>query len=435
MTCHACGAPLPGTARFCHKCGAAVAASSQGSAGWQAGLPWAVAGAAVGALVTVLMLGVGESRERGAGPDGVPEGTAPRSPLPAPDISQMSPEEQARRLFDRVVGLAERGAQDSVRFFLPMALGAYAQLPALDLDARYDIGVLHHPASPLSRPGVRTITLAHSPDADDAFMFWAMTSGRIATGARRYVHELADIETLNRRALAGELECTAVSFHAYAHLADRYALLAHGASVGDRYGPRVVARAPRPADPRAALAGLTVAVPGELTTAFLALRLYQPGARHVAVPFDRIEEHVLAGKAEAGLLIHEGQLTHGDRGLHLWVDMGEWWYEETGLPLPLGGNVVRRDLGEELMRAIARDLKASIAYGLAHRGEALAYAAAYSRGLDAARTDRFVGMYVNDYSMDLGPQGRRAVAELFTRAARAGVSPAVSDLTFVGASP
>ena len=292
-----------------------------------------------------------------------------------------------------------------------------------------------HPASPLSRPGVRTISLAHSPDADDAFMFWAMTSGRIATGARRYVHELADIETLNRRALAGELECTAVSFHAYAHLADRYALLAHGASVGDRYGPRVVARAPRPADPRAALAGLTVAVPGELTTAFLALRLYQPAARHVALPFDRIEDHVLTGKAEAGLLIHEGQLTHGDRGLHLWVDMGEWWHEETGLPLPLGGNVVRRDLGEDLMRAIARDLKASIAYGLAHRGEALAYAGAYSRGLDAARTDRFVGMYVNDYTMDLGPQGRRAVAELFTRGARAGVSPAVSDLTFVGAGP
>jgi len=291
------------------------------------------------------------------------------------------------------------------------------------------------PPSPFPTPGLRTIRLAHSPDADDAFMFWAMTSGHIATGARRYVHELADIETLNRRALAGELECTAVSFHAYAHLTDRYALLAHGASVGDRYGPRIVARAPRPADPRAALASLTVAVPGELTTAFLALRLYQPAARHVAVPFDRIEEHVLAGKAEAGLLIHEGQLTHGDRGLHLWVDMGEWWHEETGLPLPLGGNVVRRDLGEELMRAIARDLKASIAYGLAHRGEALAYAAAYSRGLDAARTDRFVGMYVNDYTMDLGTQGRRAVAELFTRGARAGVIPAVSDLTFVAASP
>src|SRR5438445_485963 len=383
MICHACGAALSPTARFCDKCGAAVSAASQGSAGWQAGLRWAVAGAAVGALLTVLVLGVGESRERGAGPDGVPEGTAPRSPLPAPDISQMSPEEQARRLFDRVVGLAERGAQDSVRFFLPMALGAYAQLPALDLDARYDIGVLH-----------------------------------LAGGDG-----------------AGELECTAVSFHAYAHLADRYALLAHGASVGDRYGPRVVARAPRPADPRAALAGLTVAVPGELTTAFLALRLYQPAARHVAVPFDRIEEHVLSGKAEAGLLIHEGQLTHGDRGLRLWVDMGEWWHEETGLPLPLGGNVVRRDLGEELMRAIARDLRASIAYGLAHRGEALAYAGAYSRGLDAARTDRFIGMYVNDYTMDLGPQGRRAVAELFTRGARAGVSPAVSDLTFVGASP
>jgi len=155
----------------------------------------------------------------------------------------------------------------------------------------------------------------------------------------------------------------------------------------------------------------------------------------VAVPFDRIEDHVLTGKAEAGLLIHEGQLTHGDRGLHLWVDMGEWWHEETGLPLPLGGNVVRRDLGEDLMRAIARDLKASIAYGLAHRGEALAYAGAYSRGLDAARTDRFVGMYVNDYTLDLGPQGRRAVTELFTRGARAGVLPAVSHLTFVAASP
>jgi len=153
------------------------------------------------------------------------------------------------------------------------------------------------------------------------------------------------------------------------------------------------------------------------------------------LPFDRIQPEVVSGGARAGLLIHEGQLTHGDRGLHLWVDMGEWWHQETGLPLPLGGNVVRRDLGEELMRAIARDLKASIAYALAHRGEALAYAGAYSRGLDAARTDRFVGMYVNDYTMDLGPQGRRAVAELFTRGARAGVSPAVSDLTFVGANP
>jgi 5,8-dihydroxy-2-naphthoate synthase len=281
----------------------------------------------------------------------------------------------------------------------------------------------------------RTIRVAHSPDADDAFMFWAMTTGRIDTGARRYVHELADIETLNRRALAGELECTAVSFHAYAHLADRYALLAHGASVGDRYGPRLVARGPRPADPRAALAGVRVAVPGELTTAFLAFKLYQPAARSVTVPFDRIEEYVLAGKAAAGLLIHEGQLTYGDRGLHLWVDMGEWWHEETGLALPLGGNVVRRDLGDDLMREVARDLKASIAYGLAHRADALAHAGGYSRGLDPARTDRFVGMYVNDYTLDLGREGRRAVAALLERGVRAGVIPAVPDLTFVAANP
>src|SRR2546426_650725 len=400
MTCHACGAPLPGTARFCHKCGAAVAASSQGSAGWQAGLPWAVAGAAVGALVTVLMLGVGESRERGAGPDGVPEGTAPRSPLPAPDISQMSPEEQARRLFDRVVGLAERGAQDSVRFFLPMALGAYAQLPALDLDARYDIGVLHLAGGDGAGALAQADTILRTvPTHLYGFMLRARAYElvRDAPRARRAYAGFLRYETAERtrrRPEYAEHQNTIDAFHASAHLADRYALLAPGASVGDRYGPRVVARAPRPADPRAALAGLTVAVPGELTTAFLALRLYQPAARHVAVPFDRIEDHVLTGKAEAGLLIHEGQLTHGDRGLHLWVDMGEWWHEETGLPLPLGGNVVRRDLGEDLMRAIARDLKASIAYGLAHRGEALAYAGAYSRGLDAARTDRVVGMYV-----------------------------------------
>src|SRR5712691_10467859 len=174
----------------------------------------------------------------------------------------------------------------------------------------------------------RTIRLAHSPDADDAFMFWALAAGRIDTGDRRYEHELGDIESLNRRALAGELEVTAVSLHAYAYLADRYALLAHGASIGDRYGPRIVARAARPADPRAALGAgsVRVAGPGELTTAFLALKLYQPAARHVVVPFDQIEEYVAAGRADAGLLIHEGQLTYADRGLHLWVDLGEWWH-------------------------------------------------------------------------------------------------------------
>jgi len=279
----------------------------------------------------------------------------------------------------------------------------------------------------------RTIHVAHSPDADDAFMFWAMAAGKIDTGDRRYVHELGDIETLNRRALAGELEVTAVSLHAYAYLADRYALLAHGASIGDRYGPRIVARERSPADPRKALAGRLVAVPGELTTAFLTLRLYQPAARYVVVPFDQIEDFVAGGKAEAGLLIHEGQLTFADRGLHLWADMGEWWYQETRLPLPLGGNVVRRDLGAELTRAIARDLKASIEYGLAHRAEALAHAQGFSRGLDTARTDRFVGMYVNAYTVDYGETGRRAVAELLSQAYAAKLIPAPVALAFVAA--
>jgi len=281
----------------------------------------------------------------------------------------------------------------------------------------------------------RVIHVAHSPDADDAFMFWAMAEGKIDTGGRRYVHELADIETLNRRALAGELEVTAVSLHAYAHLAARYALLAHGASIGDRYGPRIVAREPTPADPRAELAGRTVAIPGTLTTAWLALQLYQPKVRPVVVPFDQIESYVIAGKAEAGLLIHEGQLTYGDRGLHLWADMGEWWHGETGLPLPLGGNVVRRDLGDELLRAIARDMKASIEYGLAHRAEALRHAQGFSRGLDAIRTDRFIGMYVNDYTVDYGPRGRKAVVELFQRGHRAGLIPGPIDVTFLSANP
>src|SRR6266516_4086650 len=401
MTCHACGAPLTATARFCHKCGAQVAGAQ--AAGWRVGLPWAVAGAALGALVAVLLLRLGGGsgggrREVG----GVGDEPAAASPITPPDISQMSPEERATRLYNRVMTLHSQGKSDSAGFFLPMALQAYAMLPAL---------------------------------ADDALMFWALAAGKIDTGARRYEHELADIETLNRRALNGELEVTAVSLHAYAHLADRYALLAHGASIGDRYGPRIVARTPRPADPRGALAaggGALVAVPGELTTAFLTLKMYQPAARHVVVPFEQIEDYVTAGRADAGLLIHEGQLTYGDRGLHLWVDMGEWWYEEThGLPLPLGGNVVRRDLGAALMRDIARDLKASIQYGLRHRAEALAHAKGFSRGLDDTRTDRFIGMYVNTYTIDYGPQGRRAVTELLGRAERAGLLPGPVEVTFV----
>ena len=280
---------------------------------------------------------------------------------------------------------------------------------------------------------MRPIRVAHSPDSDDAFMFYALATGKVATGDRQYAHELADIETLNRRAVAGDLDVTAVSFHAYAHLADRYALLSHGASVGDRYGPRLVARAPRPADPRAALAGRLVGVPGELTTAYLALRLYQAGARTRVLPFDAIEDAVLAGEVEVGLLIHEGQLTYADRGLSLWEDLGEWWARETGLPLPLGGNVVRRDLGAELVRAVAADLKASILWGLEHRDETLRHAQGYARGMDARRTDQFVGMYVNDYTVDLGPTGRHAIQRLLDEGHRAGVLPAPVRAEFVGA--
>lgn len=281
-----------------------------------------------------------------------------------------------------------------------------------------------------------TIHLAHSPDSDDAFMFYGLAAGKIPTDDRAYVHELADIETLNRRALAGELDVTAVSIHAYAHLADRYALLPHGASMGERYGPRLVARAPRPADPHAALAGKRVAIPGTLTTAALALRLYRPDVHTVVVPFDRIEQAVAAGAAptgepiEAGVLIHEGQLTYRDHGLQLWLDFGEWWYEETGLPLPLGGNAVRRDLGDALIRLVSRDLRASIVYGLEHRAEALDHALAYARGLDRADADRFVGMYVNDYTVEYGESGRRAVQLLLDRGAEAGIVPRTS-VTFV----
>lgn len=256
-------------------------------------------------------------------------------------------------------------------------------------------------------------------------MFYALAAGKVDTGDRRYVHELADIETLNRRALAGDLDVTAVSFHAYAHCADRYALLAHGASVGDRYGPRLVARESCPADPRAALAERLVGIPGELTTACLALRLYQNAARTLVLPFDAIEDAVLNGAVEVGLLIHEGQLSFADRGLVLWEDLGAWWGGQTGLPLPLGGNVVRKDLGPALVRAVARDLKASIVWGLEHRAETLAHAMGYARGMDAARTDQFVGMYVNDYTVDLGPAGRNAVQRLLDEGHRAGVLPSV----------
>jgi 1,4-dihydroxy-6-naphthoate synthase len=274
----------------------------------------------------------------------------------------------------------------------------------------------------------RTIRVAHSPDSDDAFMFYALATGQLDTGDLEFVHELQDIETLNRRALAGELEVTAVSIHAYAYLADRYVLLPHGASMGERYGPRLVAREPLG---RGDLKGRRVAIPGTLTSAYLALRLFEPDVQTEVVPFDQIIDHVAAGKADVGLIIHEGQLTYADAGLHLVADLGEWWAEETGgLPLPLGGNVVRRDLGDDLIRRISALLKASIAYSLEHRTEALEYAARYGRGLDAARTDEFVGMYVNARTLDYGEDGRRAVQLFLDRGYEAGVIPRKTTVEF-----
>ncbi len=275
----------------------------------------------------------------------------------------------------------------------------------------------------------RTIRVAHSPDSDDAFMFYALSEDKLDTGNLRFEHELSDIESLNRRALTGELEVSAVSIHAYAYISDRYALLSSGSSMGDKYGPRLVSREPLG---REDLKGKTIAVPGEWTTAYLALKLFEPEARHVVVPFDEIMAFVARGEADVGLLIHEGQLTHESEGFHLIEDLGEWWYGETNLPLPLGGNVVRRDLGEETTREVARLIKASIQYALDHREEALAHALGYARDLPPELADKFVSMYVNEWTVDYGEKGREAVRRLLTRGHEAGIIPYEVDVEFVG---
>ncbi|HZT79042.1 MAG TPA: MqnA/MqnD/SBP family protein [Gemmataceae bacterium] len=275
----------------------------------------------------------------------------------------------------------------------------------------------------------RLITVGHSPDPDDAFMFYALAHDKLDTGGLQFRHELQDIETLNRRALRGELEVTAVSIHAYAHLLDRYALLPSGCSMGDRYGPMVVARRPMGVEE---LKSARIAVPGTLTTAYLALRLLLPGGfAHEVVPFDQIIAAVAAGKYDAGLIIHEGQLTFQNQGLHLVVDLGVWWQGRTGLPLPLGGNVVRRDLGPDVIRQISRLLKESIRYALAHRDDALAYALKYARDMDKSLADRFVGMYVNDWTLDYGPRGREAVRRLLQEGYTAGIIPEPVAVEFV----
>src|SRR6266446_1137868 len=275
----------------------------------------------------------------------------------------------------------------------------------------------------------RLITVGHSPDPDDAFMFYALAHDKIDTGDLVFRHELQDIETLNRRALKGELEVSAVSIHAYAFLLDKYALLPSGCSMGDQYGPMVIARQPMSVGD---LKSIKIAVPGTMTTAFLTLRLLLPqGFAYEVMPFDEIIPAVASGKFDAGLIIHEGQLTFRNQGLHLIVDLGVWWQEKTGLPLPLGGNVVRRDLGQATMNQISRLLKESIRYGLDHRQDALTYALKYARDMDRDLADRFVGMYVNDWTLDYGQRGRAAVAKLLDEAHRAGVIPAPVKVEFV----
>ena len=274
------------------------------------------------------------------------------------------------------------------------------------------------------------IRVGHSPDPDDAFMFHALANDKIETGRYRFTHELQDIESLNKRAFTGELELTAVSLHGYAHLVDKYVLCACGASMGDGYGPMVVTREPMSIDD---LRGKLIAVPGELTTAFLSLKLLLgDDFRHEVHEFDEILNVVERGEADAGLIIHEGQLTYGDQGLHLVVDLGAWWMEETGLPLPLGANAIRRDLGQEVMEEVTHHLRESIAYGLEHRREALDHAAKYGRDLDDAKADKFVGMYVNDWTLDFGEVGRKAVAELLKRGHEAGIIPNPVELEFIG---
>jgi len=274
------------------------------------------------------------------------------------------------------------------------------------------------------------VSLAHSPDSDDAFMFYGLARGKVATDGLEIVHVLKDIQTLNEEARDGRHEVTAISFHAWPHVADTYALMPCGGSIGDGYGPLLVAREPlRPSE----VAARVVAVPGRLTTAYLALRLFAPEAETRVVPFDRILDEVREGRADVGLIIHEGQLTFGGHGLHKVLDLGAWWKDETGLPLPLGANAVRRDLGEDMMRRLTRIVRDTVRYSLAHRREALDYALGFARGMDPAVADRFVGMWVNDMTIDCGERGRQAVQTLLDRGHAAGVIPRAVRADFVAA--
>ena len=275
----------------------------------------------------------------------------------------------------------------------------------------------------------KSLTLGHSPDPDDAFMFYGLAAGKVDTHGWAFEHILQDIQTLNERATRGELDITAISIHAYPFVADRYALTNCGSSMGDGYGPMVVARTPMAVTD---LRGKNVAVPGERTTAFLALNLLlgRGEFRHQVVMFDEILTHVAAGRADAGLIIHEGQLTYQNHKLHKIVDLGEWWKSTTGLPLPLGGNAIRRDLGRPAMTELSKILRQSIEFSLSHREEAVRHALAYARDMGKDLADRFVGMYVNDWTLDYGEVGRRAVRELLRRAHVLGMVPG-AEIEFV----
>lgn len=267
-------------------------------------------------------------------------------------------------------------------------------------------------------PEIRTITVAHSPDSDDAFMFYGLATGKLTTEGIKFEHTLKDIQSLNEDAKNGVYDVTAISFHAYAYVADKYALLPHGASIGDNYGPIVVSKEPREASD---IGSMKIAVPGELTSAYLALRIYNKDFQHVVMPFDEIIDAVQKGEVDAGLLIHEGQLYYKQIGLDKVLDLGEWWHEKTGLPLPMGGNVIRRDLGKDLMHEVSKHLRDSIVYSMENREDALSYAMQFARDMQPELADRFVAMWVNDLTLDYGERGRKAVKKLLDEGHKAGI--------------
>ena len=275
---------------------------------------------------------------------------------------------------------------------------------------------------------VREITIAHSPDSDDAFMFYGLATNKVRVQGLKFTHTLTDIETLNRKAMQGVYDVTAISFHAYPYLQDQYALMSCGGSVGEQYGPMIVASRPISLDE---VKTMKIAVPGTLTTAYLALKLFAPQIKTETVAFDQIIPEIVAEKYEAGLIIHEGQLTYESSGLSKILDLGKWWHELTGLPLPLGGNAIRRSLGPELMATINQALRDSIHYALDHREEALAYAMQFARDLDPQKADRFVGMYVNERTLDYGADGKEAVTRLLKMGHEAGIIPHAPRVEFV----